>query len=145
MRNTSGCAASIVRLYYSVKIVDYEDVTYLAGILYLWAIAEMTCGILAMCLPISPKFFKRLQAAKFWSSLRTSLHSLTRSKIEPTSETPTDENVVAKLDSGSSSLKAYFRKYHYVTANENEIELGSVSSQGGVDRTVRAGHGMEAA
>lgn len=128
--NVSACAASIVRLRYSIKVIRYEDVSYLGGILDLWAIAEATSGILAMCLPISPKFFRSLQDAKLWSSLKISLHSFVRKSTSgplSNSETPSEQNIAAKLDSRSISLKnPPFKKYHYITTNE--LELASVSS-----------------
>lgn len=141
--NTSACAASIVRLFYSVKVIHSKDVSYLAGIINLWAIAEATCGILAMCLPISPKFFKSLQDAKLWSTLRISLHSFMKSRNEPTSnsETSSDEDIAAKLNRRSTSLKTHFKKYHYVTTNGTE--LASVSSKASTERNVRADYEVE--
>lgn len=134
MRMLRGCAASIVRLRYTFQIMHYSDIFYLSGLLNLWAIAEVTCGILAMSLPIVPKFFKGLQDAKLWSTLRTSLHSLTRSKDEPSnSNAASDENIAANLNSGSTSLQTCFKKYRYVTTNETE--LTSVSSKDGGERT----------
>ncbi len=116
--------------------MNYQDISYLSALLDMWSIAEVTCGILATCLPISPKFFRSLQDAKLWSNLRISLHSFTGSKKESTSksETSSDRKIPAKLNSSSNSLKACFKKYRYVTTNESE--LVSVSSNGGVERTV---------
>jgi hypothetical protein len=67
--------------------------------------------------------------------LRTSLHSLTRSKNEPSSNSnaASDENIAANLNSGSTSLQPCFKKYRYVTTNETE--LTSVSSKDGGERT----------
>lgn len=138
---TNGCAASVVRLQYSVKFLHIEDFTYLGGQLDLWAVAEATCGILTMCLPVSPKFFQSLRDAKLWFKLKNSLHSypFMRSKngrLVSNAEAPSDENIVAKLNirNDPTSLKGYFKKYHYVTAHETE--LASVSSNDGGERTV---------
>ena len=133
--NSSGCAASVVRLVYSVRTTKVEDHTYLIGLLNLWAIVEATCGILAMCLPISPKFFRNLQDAQLWSALR--VFSLSRSKTGSMgdSETPSDEIKAAKLGNGSQNFKAYFKQYNYKSANETELD--SVSSQAGITQTSR--------
>ena len=71
-----ACTASAIRLYYSTKLADGKDVTYRLSIMSLWTIPEMTSGLLAMCLPVSPKFFQALKTSK----LRTSFRSLIRRK-----------------------------------------------------------------
>lgn len=141
--NPSGCAASIVRLVYSIQSVHTEDFTYLAGLLNLWAVAETTCGILAMCLPISPKFFRSLQDAQLWSVLRG--FSFSRSKLGSTgnSETPSDESKAAKLGSGPHDFKAYFKRYNYKSTKETELD--SISSQANIARSTRDDHDPELA
>lgn len=71
-----ACTASAIRLYYSIKLADGKDFTYRLSIMSLWTIPEMTSGLLAMCLPVSPKFFQALKTSK----LGTSLQSLIRRK-----------------------------------------------------------------
>ena len=137
----SACASSIVRLYYSAISIGYDDFTYLAGIQDLWAIAETTCGILAMCLPISPKFFRSIHDSKFWSGLRISLHSLTRSPVQSSQifNTRSDEAKTAKQSNGSHNLKALFQEYN--VSSQHVIELKSASSDASGERTVR--HDLE--
>lgn len=137
----SACASSIVRLYYSVISIHYDDFTYLAGIQDLWAIAETTCGILAICLPISPKFFRSVYDSKIWSGLRTSLHSYTRSRIQfiQASNTPTYDAEPAKHSNGSHSFKALFRKYN--VSLQHSVDMKSTSSDASGNRTVR--HNLE--
>ena len=120
----SACASAIVRLHYSVKSIHYEDFTYLAGIQDLWAIAETTCGILAMCLPTSPKFFHSIQNSKFWSGLKISLHSLIGSKSQFTqiSNVRSDKAKLAKQSNGSHNLKAPFREYNASSPYDIELE-----------------------
>lgn len=122
----SGCASSIVRLYNAVKLTHDRDPLYLAGVQDLWAIVEATCGILAMCLPVSPKFFKSLSDTKLWSILKSSFPSFTRPKTElsRTSETCPDEIKALKLNNGFHSLQATFKKYNYVSVHS----IPSVSS-----------------
>lgn len=130
----SACAASIVRLYYSVVSYHHKDFTYLAGIQGLWAIAELTCGILAMCLPMSPKFFRSLQDSKMWSGFRLSLHSITRSKTQLIQTPNTRHDVAGPTNqrSSSHSLKATFREYNF---SPHDIELKSTSSEATGQRT----------
>lgn len=141
--NISGCAASIVRLVYSVQSTQTEDQTYLQGKLQLWAVVEATCGILAVCLPISPKFFRSLHDSELWSVLRG--FSFSRSKTELAgssrdpgdSEAPPDEkSKTAKLSSsGTPNFKAYFKRYNYRSVNETELD--SISSQAGIAKSIR--------
>lgn len=80
--NVSGCACSAVRLFYSVNSLHYHDHTYLGGVLTLWGIGETTAGILALCLPLLPKFFQGVQGSQMWFRFRRiRLHpSFNRSK-----------------------------------------------------------------
>lgn len=141
MEPHSACASSVVRLYYSAISIHYDDFTYLAGIQDLWAVAETTCGILVVCLPISPKFFRSIYDSKFWSGLRTSLHSFTRSRSQSsqTSDTRSDETESAKQSNGSHNLKALFRKYN--VPSQHVVELNSMSSDASGVRTAR--HDLE--
>ncbi len=128
--NIRGCAASIVRLVYSLQLVRSQDVTYLAGLMNMWAIAEATCGILAMCLPVSPKFFSSLQHAPLWSALRVFSFSQSKTRSTGTSETPSEESKAARIGIGSYSFKAKFKQYNYKSATETELD--SLSSQAGI-------------
>ena len=138
----SGCAASIVRLYYSIMIAREKDTTYLAGIQDLWAIAEGTCGILAICLPLAPKFFDSLQGLRIWSSH----HPFTRWSKTPilqTSDTRSDEIHAAAAanlsDDGSSRLNARYQQHDYLS--KHEVESNSTSSDDANDETtVRDDH-----
>lgn len=139
----SACASSIVRLYNSVLLFHHHaDASYLGGKQDIWAVVETTCGILAMCLPISPKFFRSIQNSNFWSGLRTSFHSLTRSRIQLTRskirltrsriqstqipDTRSNEVESAMQSNGSRNLKALFRKYN--VSSNHDIELKSTSN-----------------
>lgn len=66
--------------------------------------------------------------------------------LSQTSRFLSDEDIAAKPDknsnnnSGSTSLKAYFKKYHYVTTNETELasSVSSKRSASANERIVRA-------
>lgn len=133
----SGCASSIVRLYYSIMITRDKDTTYLTGIQDLWAIAEATCGILAICLPISPKFFNSLQGSRFWISF----HHLPRSRtaILRTSDPRSDKiHATANLSHGSSRLNVRYQQDNYLS--KHEVESNSTSGDANGERTLRDDH-----
>jgi hypothetical protein len=96
----SACASSAIRVSNSVKNSDSKDITYDENIMALWAISEMACGILAMCLPVSPKFFRSFKDSSLWSGLRSSFYFFLRFKTEAgwTFSTHSDENKAAKSD-----------------------------------------------
>lgn len=50
-----------MRLYYSVRLAQSGDTTYYVALIALWSLGEMASGFLAMCLPVSPKFFQSLK------------------------------------------------------------------------------------
>lgn len=111
--------------------MHYQDVTYLEGVADQWATAEATCGILAICLPLSPKFFESVRDKKLWSRFKTSLLSLTGSTTAATrsSETSPEESKAAKLSNkiGSSKLQANFAKYNHVSTYS--VDLASMSDR----------------
>lgn len=121
--------------------MHYPDVTYLEGVSDLWAITEATCGILAVCLPLSPKFFASVQDTKLWSRFRSSLLSLTRSNTGATRspETSSAESKAAKLSnqSGLSNPEANFTENNYESTHSTDLgsNLGRVS--GSSERAAR--------
>lgn len=52
-----ACVTSILRTYYTWKILNSPDVSYNVVIMGYWTIAEITTGIVVSCLPVMPKFF----------------------------------------------------------------------------------------
>ncbi|RDW57956.1 60S ribosomal protein L36 [Aspergillus mulundensis] len=70
-----GCFASIMRLEVSVRNRHTKDQTYDWYSEILWTTAEITCGILASCLPALPTFFRH-----FIGKARTVL-SISRTKV----------------------------------------------------------------
>lgn len=103
MRVFRACVASAIRLYYSTKLADSEDNTYRFSIMSLWTLPEMTSGLLAMCLPVSPKFYQALKTSK----LGTSLQSLTRrkSKADLSLGVQSDERKTAERPAKAKSRK----------------------------------------
>ncbi|KAL9012830.1 MAG: hypothetical protein Q9173_002422 [Seirophora scorigena] len=71
-----ACVASIVRLGYAIKLYIHHDITYYSWLTGLWTHPEMASGILVACLPVSLKFFQKLQQTRFFSQIGLSLQSL---------------------------------------------------------------------
>ncbi|KAL8633172.1 hypothetical protein Q9189_001072 [Teloschistes chrysophthalmus] len=55
-----ACIASIMRLATSVPLLHTKDFTYHLSKPFLWALAEITSGVICICAPILPKLFQRL-------------------------------------------------------------------------------------
>lgn len=52
-----ACVSSLIRVYYTFKLVNTKDVNYDVSVLGLWTLPEITSAFLAICLPLAPKFF----------------------------------------------------------------------------------------
>ncbi|KAI4249064.1 MAG: hypothetical protein LQ352_005733 [Teloschistes flavicans] len=55
-----ACIASIMRLASSVPLLHTEDFTFYLSKPFLWALAEITSGVICICAPVLPKLFQRL-------------------------------------------------------------------------------------
>lgn len=140
----SACASSAVRIYYTIELSHSKDFTYYTSVQALWSLPEMTLGLLAMCLPVSPKFFQSVKDSSFWSSLGSSLHFFSRPYTEAIGipSTYPDEckaSKVAKGDQGSNSFQAILKK-HKVPLDENENEPRSTAKDGSSDQSTRNDH-----
>ncbi|KAL8729343.1 MAG: hypothetical protein Q9181_005041 [Wetmoreana brouardii] len=62
-----ACVASIVRLVYAIKLSISDDISYYSWLTEIWTHPEMASAIIVACLPVSPKFFQRLQQTRFFS------------------------------------------------------------------------------
>ncbi|KAI4159516.1 MAG: hypothetical protein LQ342_006517 [Letrouitia transgressa] len=49
-----------MRLVVSVRLIHAEDLTFILSKAYLWALAEVTSGILCICFPVIPKLVQYL-------------------------------------------------------------------------------------
>lgn len=75
----SACFASLIGVYYSIRLSKSEDITYHVGILGLWSLPEMASGLLAICLTVSPRFFQSLKYTTIPSWISISRPRLGRS------------------------------------------------------------------
>ncbi|GAW13744.1 hypothetical protein ANO14919_031330 [Xylariales sp. No.14919] len=82
----AGCAASIVRLYYSTRFYVSNDVSYYFSILAITSLAETTAANLVLCAPFAPKALLGLKQSKAASAIR----SYRASKSDPVSSNHTE-------------------------------------------------------
>ncbi|KKK20684.1 hypothetical protein ARAM_000335 [Aspergillus rambellii] len=80
-----GCLSSIMRLVVSVRNSSTQDKTHDWYPEFLWTAAEVTCGILASCLPAIPTFFRHFfhKAKTLFSDMSTRGSSQPRSWEKP--------------------------------------------------------------
>ncbi|MCJ1449718.1 hypothetical protein MMC28_000046 [Mycoblastus sanguinarius] len=72
-----ACLTSILRTYYTWRVVESPDISYNIIIMGIWAYVEVTIGIIISCLPILPRFVQHFgprihgrffRKSKSWSS-----------------------------------------------------------------------------
>ena len=56
----SACVCAISRLFYSVKLMQSDDITYSVSPVGLWSIGEITSGFLIIGVPSVPKISKEV-------------------------------------------------------------------------------------
>ena len=56
----SACITSVLRTYYTWKIVQSPDISYNMVQMGMWTNAELSTGIVISCLPVIPKFFQHI-------------------------------------------------------------------------------------
>ena len=58
MRTYSACVTSILRTYYTWKVVKEPDISYNIIVMGLWTLAEIATGLIISCLPVLPRFLR---------------------------------------------------------------------------------------
>ncbi|KAL4878520.1 ribosomal protein L36e-domain-containing protein [Aspergillus karnatakaensis] len=90
-----GCFASIMRLEVSVRHRNTTDKTYDWYSEFLWTAAEITCGIIASCLPALPTFMRH-----FFSKARSIISGISRTRRSSSQgrswEKPTEAYVLSR-------------------------------------------------
>ncbi len=79
----SACITSIVRTYYSWKIIHSQDVTYDLFQMGLWNYAEISIGIMVSCLPVSPRFFQFIGPKIYGTFTRLASETKVDSSLSP--------------------------------------------------------------
>ncbi|SPB51059.1 unnamed protein product [Aspergillus niger] len=79
-----ACASAITRLAYAVLLfTTTNNIAYYSYMAGLWTLPELVAGIIAGCLPSSPKFFQRLRQNKMMTKWGSSLQNLVASRGGP--------------------------------------------------------------
>ncbi|KAK5634718.1 hypothetical protein RRF57_010431 [Xylaria bambusicola] len=65
-----GCVAAVVRLVVSIQYSHSQDETYTFFTVGVWAVVEITCGLIIFCVPIIPKTLGHIRASITISTLR---------------------------------------------------------------------------
>lgn len=149
-----ACVTSILRTYYTWKIVRSPDITYNMIIMGLWAYAEITIGIIVSCLPVFPKFFKHVGPKIYGTfSLGSLSGTLLRHKLRSTQNTDKTntssgirqpfprrggENSIPKTWNDSYHSKAEL-KGEYITLDEYDIHQSTSAAMNGLTPTLADG------
>lgn len=112
-------------MYYAVRIYQNSDYTYLVTLFGWCTLAEITFGIIACCLPTTPKFFQAMRKAKLIigleSYVRTFLHKSGSGSYAKSSD-HSDGRPSTSLHV-SKEVKA--RPRHYTTLSESHEMLAT--------------------
>lgn len=116
----AACAASIVRLYYTVERAESADITYHISSLMLTAVGECACAILVLCIPAAPKAFAGLKLSGRLSFGRSG------SLQEPLKKRYTGDGAAAWP---ASAKEDYKRQWQIVSSSERSlVPLEQISS-----------------
>ena len=142
-----ACITSIIRTYYTWKVVKSSDFSYNIIVMGIWTYAELTIGIIVSCLPVLPRFFNHIGPKIYeilvfgsWSKilLRHRLRSTDNSdETNPTSRIrqPFPER------SGEASTPETWKNYRhskselraeYITLDEYETQQSKSAAMNGL-------------
>ena len=106
----SACISSILRTYYTWKMVGSPDMSYNIIFVVLWTFAELATGFIISCLPVIPKFFQHV-----YPKVSRALGGISKSKkdseIELARVVPAEElerNLGIKLPSFKKTFASVF-------------------------------------
>ncbi|KAI1167693.1 hypothetical protein F5B18DRAFT_600991 [Nemania serpens] len=90
----AGCAASLVRLYFSTRFYVSDDTSYYFSILAITSLAETTSANLVLCVPFAPKALNGVRQTRAFSLLTqyTSLYT-TKTTMSGSRTTGLDSNL----------------------------------------------------
>ena len=112
-----ACVTSIMRTYYTWKIVRSPDITYNFSIMGQWGYAETAVGIIISCLPVLPIFFRHFGPKIYTSLSLASLSEALRSRLKSTGNThktntsPGSSRPFTKRGNGNSIQEAWSGSY----------------------------------
>ena len=114
----SACITSILRTYYTWVIVRSVDQSYNIARMAMWAMAELSIGVVISCLPVIPKFFQHM-GPKLSSAFTLGSRSRKDSRNEWISTAPSDKV------QATSKLKLTSIKHTFTSVFSNK-ELDTV-------------------
>ena len=141
----SACVSSAIRLSYVVKVDQIKDMTYFIGIMGVWTLSEMGSGILAVCLPVFPKFCQGTKDSSLWSSLTRKSQSFLHLKPDAIGMTGlhSDADKVMKGPTSSSNFRTRFKKYNFRQAETDLLSNSKDGSNSGSGPSTRNDSFME--
>lgn len=113
----SACIVSIVRTYYTFKLVNSGDVTHNVVLLGFWSHAEIAIGIMISCFPVLPRLIQ-----VFHSRARDAFSSRFKDSEMSFRETLTSRFSLASAncDRGKKSSGGLADPYHSRTENSKK-------------------------
>lgn len=120
-----ACITSILRTYYTWKIVQSPDISYNMVPMGMWTYAELSTGIVISCLPVIPKFFQYI-GPKVSSALTLRSKSTKYSGNGSGSAAPSDKVRAEKLK--LPNFKHTFASVVSTTEKNEDHELYSQES-----------------
>ena len=130
-----------MRTYYTWRVVESSDKSYMIAPFGLWSEAELSAGIITSCLPVMPKFFQHFapKVRNVFSSRPMSStsdqDSIDRSKAHPIDAISKIKNPFAKYGPGMSTSESdsdAHARFHggYYTLDEIETSNPQVKMAG---------------
>ena len=143
---------SIARVFYTWKFANDADVSYNAGVMSLWAEAEMVIGIVVSCMPVLPRFFQAI-APNLHAVSALGARARTAVDHRPASSGASDTTPISMYDRPffrphgvDSSSKSWNDVYDPQTELRREYislkEFDSAPSKGEEGGDRRAGHSV---
>ena len=113
----SACVVSIIRTYYTFKLVNSGDVTHNVVLLGFWSHAEITIGIMISCFPVLPRLIQ-----VFHSRAHDAFSSRFKDSETSFRETLTSRFSLASahFDRGKKSSGGVVDPYHSRTGSSKE-------------------------
>lgn len=112
----SDCIASVVRAYYTWYLIGSTDISWNSVGMGIWAALEMSFGVVVVCLPVSPRFYKHLRERS--NALLTSW-KLSRSQDTDRSK---GSSSTTNLSSSISPTRPHFSSFHYGLEKDYDIQ-----------------------
>ena len=136
----SACVTSVLRTYYTWKVVTEPDVSYNIVVMGLWTLAEVATGVIVSCLPVLPRFFRDIGPKVYRAfSIGSKLSLLLGSASAKTKGGP---SVTSSTSPGSIPKSPKDSRIHNADAKSDSTELEAynvVVSEANAQQHIRLG------